>query len=380
MFPKFHTRLEGAAVLLLLLFSCVRQPDPVIETLDIRFAQDETITFKGGDFFLKVSCNGNWKIETRGAGDWYQFSRLSGQGDQTLVLSISENKGATRSATIDVVSGKMRKSLSFTQPEYDEQAALFPRKEAYRIEVPRLSDSFAAGGSRFVVHYAKDNNGKSTLNYCFEYHLGKHHSRWIAFTFDANTCQKHTNRTDLWAPDPELPQYTDNEMDYRGSGYTRGHLLASADRLFSRQANEQTFYFSNISPQKYSFNTGIWLDLEDKVRNWGRLSEIRDTLYVVKGGTIDDHQTMGTIGIHKIAVPQYFFMAILAKKGSRYRSIAFLFEHHRSYGDPPYQMHQYALSVDELEEKTGIDFFHNLPDEVETLVEQQRNSNDWPGL
>ncbi|MDD4606295.1 MAG: DNA/RNA non-specific endonuclease, partial [Dysgonamonadaceae bacterium] len=103
-----------------------------------------------------------------------------------------------------------------------------------------------------------------------------------------------------------------------------------------------------------------------------------DTLYVAKGGTIDDDNVMGTIGNNKIVIPKYYFMAVLAKKGSTYKSIAFMLEH-QSYGRP-YNVQNYAMSVEELEEKTGIDFFHNLPDEIERVVEKQKSIVDWPGL
>ena len=80
--------------------------------------------------------------------------------------------------------------------------------------------------------------------------------------------------------------YTDNAYDFRGSAYDRGHLVASADRLYSIPSNEQTFYYSNMSPQINSFNGGIWAHLEKRVQDWGRLSAIRDTLYVEKGGSV----------------------------------------------------------------------------------------------
>ena len=117
--------------------------------------------------------------------------------------------------------------------------------------------------------------------------------------------------------------------------------MASADRLYSIPANEQTFFYSNMSPQVHSFNGGIWASLENKVQGWGALSAIRDTLYVAKGGTIAPHQTLGTIGDNKIVIPKYYFMALLAKKGATYKSIAFWFEH-RAHPQP-YSLQDYAF-------------------------------------
>ena len=108
-------------------------------------------------------------------------------------------------------------------------------------------------------------------------------------------------------------------------GYDRGHLCASADRLYSREVNEQTFYYTNMSPQRNKFNTGIWLTLEGQVQSWGRSCTSSDTLYVVKGGTIDkEDQIRGYISndLSK-PIPKYYYMALLFKKGDSFKAIAF---------------------------------------------------------
>ena len=250
--------------------------------------------------------------------------------------------------------------------------------DTVRIEIPRLSNDFHADRATFVIHYVDDNVGNSTMNYSMEYNYASNHTRWVAFTFYDKTSEVNTKRSNAWSADPHLLEYTNNAMDFRGSGYDRGHLVASADRLYSIPANEQTFYYSNMSPQINSFNGGIWASLENRVQSWGKLSAIRDTLYVVKGGTIRDDQVMGTIGESKIVIPKYYFMALLAKKGTTYNSIAFRFEN-RAHPQP-YSLTDYALSVEELEELTGIDFFHNLPDSIEQVVEKQLCIDDWPDL
>ena len=250
--------------------------------------------------------------------------------------------------------------------------------DTVRMEVPRLSNDFHADKATFVMHYVDDNVGNSTMNYSMEYNYASNHTRWVAFTFYDKTSEVNTKRSNAWSADPQLLDYTNNAMDFRGSGYDRGHLVASADRLYSIPANEQTFYYSNMSPQVHSFNGGIWASLENRVQSWGKLSAIRDTLYVVKGGTIRDDQIMGSIGESEIVIPKYYFMALLAKKGPIYKSIAFWFEH-RAHPQP-YSLTDYALSVEELEGLTGIDFFHNLPDDIEQVVEKQLIIEDWPDL
>ena len=348
--------------------------------LTVKLEGGEKFNYQGGQFFLRITTTGSWKIEKPASDNWYSFSITSGHGNGTVVLKVTENSDIPRTSNFTVTAGTTKKSIEISQDKYEEELLYYPRKEAYRIEVPRLSKEVVDKKAAFVVHYAPDNYGDSRLNYSLEYNYASHHSRWIAFTFYDKTAERNTSRPNLdpFNPDPKLAEWTDNFSDYRGSGYDRGHIMASADRLYSRTANEQTFYYSNITPQVNSFNAGIWLELEGAVRAWGRSNTFRDTLYVVKGGTIRDDQVTGTIGESKIVVPKYNYMAILSKKADTYKSIAFWFEN-KKYPEP-YVLKNHAMSVEELEELTGIDFFHNLPDEIESVVEKQKNISDWPGL
>ena len=347
--------------------------------LKVELEGGEKFNYQGGQFFLRITTTGSWKIEKPASDDWYSFSITSGQNNGTVVLKVAENGDVPRTSKFAISAGSTKKEVTITQDEFDEGILYYPNKEAYRIEIPRLSKDVVDKKAAFVVHYAPDNYGDTQLNYSLEYNYASHHSRWVAFTFYDKTAESNTGRSNAWSYDPQLIEWTNNDTDYRGSGYDRGHIMASADRLYSRTANEQTFYYSNITPQVNSFNAGIWLELENTLRNyWGRSNSFRDTLYVVKGGTIRDDQVTGTIGESKIVVPKYNYMAVLSKKADTYKSIAFWFEN-KKYNEP-YKLNEHAVSVEELEELTGIDFFHNLPDEIESVVEKQKNISDWPGL
>ena len=335
--------------------------------------------YQGGQFFVRIFTTGNWSIEKPASDNWYTFSTTSGRDNGTVVLKVTENGNESRSSKFTIIAGSTKKSIEITQDKFDEELLYYPKKEAYRIEIPRLSKDVVDDKAAFVVHYAPDNYGDTRLNFSLEYNYASRHSRWVAFTFYDKTAESNTERSNAWSYDPQLIEWTNNDTDYRGSGYDRGHIMASADRLYSRTANEQTFYYSNITPQVNSFNAGVWLELENTLRNyWGRSNSFRDTLYVVKGGTIRDDQVTGTIGESKIVVPKYNYMAVLSKKADTYKSIAFWFEN-KKYNEP-YKLNEHAVSVEELEELTGIDFFHNLPDEIESVVEKQKNISDWPGL
>ena len=368
----------------LLFNSCESDSDDFIgglggsQALKTELVGGEKFNYQGGQFFLRIITNGNWKIEKPASDNWYSFTSTTGQGNETVVLKLTKNGDLSRNSKFIISAGTAKNIIEITQDKFEEALLYYPRQEAYRIEIPKLSEDFVEDKAKFVVHYAPDTYGDTHLNFSLEYNIDSRHSRWVAFTFYDKTAENKTDRTNAWSFDPYLLEYTNNESDYSRSGYDRGHIMASADRLYSETANRQTFYYSNITPQVNSFNGGIWLELENTLRNyWGRSNTFRDTLYVVKGGTIRDDQITGTIGQNKIVVPKYNYMAILAKKADTYKSIAFWFEN-RKYNEP-YRLKEHAISVAELEELTGIDFFHNLPDEIEDVVEQHKNFN-WPGL
>lgn len=258
--------------------------------------------------------------------------------------------------------------------------------DVMRLEVPKIrqGDNFY-----FRSHWAPASNysSKTVMNYCYEYDVSCYHTRWVAFSFDDITSQSNTSRSDAWSEDYNLPSSVRlNYNAYSGSGYTRGHLCASQDRVFSTEANKQTFYMSNMSPQGYNFNSYYWAELEQLIRHWAYSGKYRE-LYVCKGGTIREDQRLGVFNTYnakgspaEVAIPKYYFMAILAEtKTGTFQSIAFFMEqkdYGASYPDPRV-MQKHVVSIDELEKLTGIDFFCNLNDKLENAVEKGCNVDAW---
>ena len=244
-------------------------------------------------------------------------------------------------------------------------------------------------------------DGKKILNYAYEWVKDKKHTAWVAFSFDKTTSQKNVSRSDdAWATDLELPGgWCPEESNHKSDGFDKGHLCASEDRVYSKEANAQTFYYSNMSPQMSSFNGGFWASFEILVQKWAR-SGGYDKLYVVKGGTVNQllvnftGTRKGNDGVlpetdangftkKGLACPKYYFMAILGEKGDTYQAVGFWMEHRDDYGyeydnfAPADVMKTYALSIDDLEKNTGLDFFCNLPDNVENTVESSWKETDW---
>ena len=230
------------------------------------------------------------------------------------------------------------------------------------------------------------------VNYSFEWDATLRAQRWTCYTLtkqnmadNGNTRKKLWPDGDPWNYDPDIAtaqqQSTYNELSksyYPGSNdyYEKGHICPSADRLYSKDVNEQTFFMTNILPMVKNFNGGIWSMMEARTRSWANTA---DVLYVCKGGTIDKSDQILGKTINNHIVPKYFFVALLHKKGDTYKALGFWVEHLNADHSND-KLGDYVVSIDDLENKTGIDFFCNLPDNIENQVEGvsvDQVKNEW---
>ena len=250
------------------------------------------------------------------------------------------------------------------------------RAEYSRLEMPHIK----GGSDNLVVVHTTSTYG---VNYILEWDCEKKSQRWSCYTLNRQNSPKNVSRwyaskgESQYPKDPDIPsKYMFNDDPYYGTGYDHGHILPSYDRLNSRDANIQTFYLSNMQPQRNVFNAGIWLKMENMVSTTWNTNAFRDTLYVCKGGTIDQPgQIMGKLNTGLI-VPRYFFMAVLCKNSQGYKALAFWVEH-RNEDHSKDNIIDYVMSIDELERLTGIDFFCNLPDDIEDTVEKVVYPTAW---
>ncbi len=332
------------------------------------------------DFFVTVEAPTRWTL-TASPETWLSVSPSEGNaGKQEVIVSISANEGGERKAQLTLSANGKRVSYTITQQqaaghtggsgEYGSETIL---GDVSLLEAPKLSGRSSA---YYITHRVEQGQ---RVNFSVEYDVVYHHPIWVCYSADDYTCQRHTERSNAWSWDPFVPsQYEVTQSAFRG--YDRGHIVASADRLYSKEANEQTFYYTNMSPQRHTLNTGVWQQLEKLVQEWARSGRLRDKLYVAKGGTLREGETLG-VTVGGITVPRYYWMAILAQCGDHYQAIAFWVEHTRpAQVDRPRTV---AISIDKLEERTGLDFFHNLPDNIETRVEAAHPTDDlslWPGI
>lgn len=256
------------------------------------------------------------------------------------------------------------------------------------LEFPKVK-----GDKSEVITHSTTQNGVNYVTYSFEWDHQLKAQRWTCYYFTAKNKEKNWNRDNwkkgvnwdgkYWKGDPfqKDPKVPDSEQpsvsefknssfpDKNFSYFQRGHICPSEDRMLSVDANGQTFYMTNMFPQGEFFNGKLWSVMEAFVREkWGKNITGTDTLFVVKGGTIDKENQILCRTRNGFIVPRYFFMALLLKRGNVYQAMGFWVEHINSdhSGD---KLSDYACNIRTLEEKTGIDFFCNLPDDVESSVE-----------
>ena len=189
---------------------------------------------------------------------------------------------------------------------------------------------------------------------------------WVSYELTSTETNGPYSRKGFnFRQDPSAKVKQAEDYDYRNSGWSRGHMAPAGDFKWSCNAMIETFYFTNCCPQNQSLNGGQWSTLEKKVRNWAtKYGKIN----VVTGPLVFDNQ-YGTIGKNKIVVPDAFFKAVLAGE----QSIAFVM-YNRAENE---NMQKCAMSVDKLEELSGIDFFSELDDEIENKVEATYSLKYW---
>jgi len=179
---------------------------------------------------------------------------------------------------------------------------------------------------------------------------------------------KAASREDNFREDPQIPTGSATLADYRRSGYDRGHLAPAADMSFSVKTMDESFYLSNMSPQLGEFNRGIWKDLEAQVRSFA-ISE--GDIYVVTGPILPRIKKK-TIGPSEVTVPDSYYKVVWDRTPPE-KMIGFILPNEGSTKS----LQSFAVTVDEVEQKTGLDFFSVLPEEQQAALESTITINAW---
>ena len=228
-----------------------------------------------------------------------------------------------------------------------------------RLEIPyRLEDS----ESEIIEH----------MGYTLSYNNDFRVPNWVAYELlESEVITAYRSREDSFEPDPLVKGRQAYDRDYVGSGYDRGHMAPAADMRWSSQTMKECFYLSNVCPQNHNLNSGAWNDLEKQVRYEARYYK---SVWVVCG-PIFEYNSPKHIGKNHVAVPDSFFKALLARrKDGSYASIGFIFPNKACERN----LTHYAMTVDELESKLGMDLFYNLDERAQDRAEAEMDPyGDW---
>lgn len=236
--------------------------------------------------------------------------------------------------------------------------------QSIQMELPAIHD-----GEK-IIRYIVDDYGTQKAAYTVSYDVANKQPFWVAYDLTASELTgDYSRKGKNFRPDENAHVPQAENSDYRNSGWTRGHLAPAADFKWSDEAMYDTFYFTNCSPQSEYFNNISWERLERRVRAWARMF---GTVYVV-AGPIMGEAVNGRIGMNKITVPDAFFKAVLAKDGEGYQAIGFIMENISS--QQTYT--SCCVTIDDIEEITGFDLFHNLDDNIENIIESSFNTRFW---
>ncbi len=196
---------------------------------------------------------------------------------------------------------------------------------------------------------------------------------WVTYRLTKESLQiPNVKRADRFNVDPHVSSRSARHSDYTRSGYSRGHMVPAGDMAFSKSAMKETFFMSNMTPQITGFNGGIWRELEETVRDWAYEN---DEIYVASGPMFSDvTEYIGKSS--KVRVPSAFYKVIVDIKGREKKGIGFIMPHEVSRQP----IHDYAVSIDEVEQKTGLDFFDSIYDNenVEAKIEGDFKPSNWP--
>lgn len=205
--------------------------------------------------------------------------------------------------------------------------------------------------------------------YTVSYNRKRRNPNWVAYELTAEEVDGKEPRNGDFIPDPDLKGAQATDEDYKNCGWDRGHLAPAADMKWSKEAMEESFYLSNISPQNNNLNRGVWKSIEELTRD---AAVKHKNVLVVTGPVFTKEKGLGKIGKNKVLIPNGFYKVLLINDCG-YKGIGFYCENKAGKK----KLSSYAVSIDSIEHITGIDFFHMLPDEIENTVESEYNWNVW---
>ncbi len=195
-------------------------------------------------------------------------------------------------------------------------------------------------------------------------------ANWVAHIITPEIIQGNRSRSNDFRQDSLVSTETPVTEDYWDSGFDRGHLAPSADFRWSKKALSESYFYSNMSPQRPELNREIWAELEGKLRE----VVVRENaqVYVVTGGVLED--SLPSIGVvNRVSIPKYYYKVALMHTENQKKGIGFIVPN----GATHYPLMSFAVSIDSVEKLTGINFFPKLALQEDNQIEATLAPKDW---
>lgn len=212
-----------------------------------------------------------------------------------------------------------------------------------------------------------------------------HHkqAKWVAHMIVPDVSAGNIGRSNDFRPDPKIQngsaveedyflkeRQSDGTYKYDGFGFDRGHLAPSADFRWSAKALSESYFYSNMTPQRPGFNRVSWAELEDVFRDYIQRHPETE-LYMITGPVLHDDLPVIERSINKVSIPEWHFK--LAVDLTNSRAIGFLMPNKLC----EYPVDYYAVSIDSVEQLTGIDFYTHIPEPLQSELEKMSDPMPW---
>ena len=223
-----------------------------------------------------------------------------------------------------------------------------------------------------VSKIVKDNQYIIKNNYAIHYRYDTKTAEYVVEHVTKQKINGTFKRQDDFRPDPAIPPAHQSQLsDYAGNPFDRGHLVPAGDNTHTAETMSESFFLSNMVPQVPNHNRGIWKQLETAVRIW--VLEGKD-IYVISGTTYN--KDYKSIGARKVGIPDYMWKVVI--DATSHKAIAFYFP---NTALPVADLPKYIVSIEEVEQKTGINFNPKMPEKLQKALEfAKANPKEWSGI
>lgn len=220
----------------------------------------------------------------------------------------------------------------------------------------------------YIPTYTEEHTIVYHQNYILGYSEKHEQAVYVIYHLTKEELNKNVERSNNFRVDEAIITESSNEDDYYKSGYDRGHLAPAADMSFNYTAMNESFFYSNMSPQVPSFNRGIWKKMEELVRDW---AFEKDSVIVVTGPILSDD--LEKIGPNEVSVPKWYYKVIVENKEGEYSGIGLLVENRSSNQD----VSDYFVTIDSIEKISNINFFAGLDEDSQEVFETKIILSNW---